>query len=225
MNTIQLEDAAWNKLIAEAEKNLVGSLASRIKIESDIIGNPEKTIPSEVPKQSGIYAIWVGNVAKYVGEAKNLRARLRAHLIYRSDKTGSKLENVMNVYKDNDIFVSFMHVEPESIRLAVEDKLIGRLRDSKTAAHDLEWKYDLEWNKQSAGDTEISDWILNHLSEYKIGATTYELLYYAFMDKFGVVNDDESMVALNNVLENLAADGKVDIRTDAEGVWDAVSLK
>ncbi len=220
MNSIQLDDSAWNKLITDAEKNLVGSLATLIDIDSSIIGNQKKSIPKDVPKESGIYAIWVDNVAKYVGEAKNLRARLRAHLIYRSDKTGSKLENVKEAnVNGSKISVSFMHVEPDSIRLAVEDNLIGRLRDSKTTT------YDLEWNRQSAGETEISDWVANHLSEYKNGETLYEFLYFAYMKKFGVVDDDESMKPLNNVLKNLADAGKIEIKPDAEGVWYAVSLK
>ena len=220
MNQITLDESAWNKLIVDAEKNLVGSSSVQIKIDPTIIGNQAASIPSEVPKESGIYAIWVNKVAKYVGEAKNLRARLRAHLIYRSEKTGSKFENVKQEHdKGSEIAVSFMHVEPESIRLAVEDKLIGRLHDSRTAY------YDLEWNTQSAADTEISDWVLNHLSEYKTGATAYEFLYFAYMKKFGVVDDDESMNALNNVLSNLASDNKINIQIDNDGAFYAVSLK
>jgi len=76
----------------------------------------------------------------YVGERKSvgLRERITQHLIDKDTRTGSKLDEIKRaVATKQDIGLSFIKVEPESLRLYVEEAII--------ANH----KNELEWNTHS----------------------------------------------------------------------------
>lgn len=64
----------------------------------------------------------------YVGERKSigLRDRITQHLINKNHRTGSMLEGVkMAVASGQQIGLSFVKVEPESLRLYVEEHIIS----------------------------------------------------------------------------------------------------
>jgi len=66
---------------------------------------------------------------RYVGERKSdgLRGRMTEHLIKKDARTGSKLANVQAaVSQGQSIGISFIKVEPESLRLYVEETIIAR---------------------------------------------------------------------------------------------------
>lgn len=65
----------------------------------------------------------------YVGERKSsgLRERITQHLITKDHRTGSMLEAVRTaVAAGQEIGVSFIKVEPESLRLFVEEAIIAK---------------------------------------------------------------------------------------------------
>jgi len=75
--------------------------------------------------------------AVYVGERKRdgLRDRITQHLITKDHRTGSMLEAVKTaVAAQQEVVVSFIKVQPESLRLFVEETIIAR------------HKVDLPWN-------------------------------------------------------------------------------
>ena len=65
----------------------------------------------------------------YVGErkSKGLRDRISQHLITKDSRTGSMLEEVKSaVASKQDIGLSFIKIEPESLRLFVEETIIAK---------------------------------------------------------------------------------------------------
>lgn len=68
-------------------------------------------------------------VAVYVGERKSigLRERITQHLIDKNERTGSMLEAVKTaVASGSSIGLSFIKVQPESLRLYVEETIIAK---------------------------------------------------------------------------------------------------
>jgi hypothetical protein len=96
--------------------------------------------------RGNVYAIFVRPVGKktawshmYVGERKSagLRQRMTEHLIDKDHRTGSMLEAVKTAISANQaIGLSFIKVEPESLRLFVEETIIAK------------HKQELPWNTQ-----------------------------------------------------------------------------
>lgn len=71
----------------------------------------------------------------YVGERKSegMRDRITQHLINKNIGTGSKLDKVKEVVRSGGfIGVSFLKVQPESIRLYVEEHIINNNKDTLT---------------------------------------------------------------------------------------------
>ena len=132
----------FDNLVNEASEKLY-SLQNRLPIDPKIIGNPDASLPQDVPVECGIYAIWVNDELKYIGTVRReqgLRGRLTEHLIKCPKRTQSKLEKVKESVRDGRmISISFIHVEPEPFRLALEDELIRRARGDGLA----------EWNQKS----------------------------------------------------------------------------
>jgi hypothetical protein len=64
----------------------------------------------------------------YVGHSKSkeMRGRITAHMIKKDDGTGAQLDQVMSaVGGGNLLAVSFLLVQPESLRLVVEECILG----------------------------------------------------------------------------------------------------
>ena len=128
----------FDDLVHEAGEKL-NSLRNRLSIDSKIIGDKDASLPQDIPMECGIYAIWVNDELKYIGTVRReqgIRGRLTEHLINCPKGTQSKLGKVLDVVKGGGrISVSFIHVDPEPFRLAIEDELI---REAKP-----------EWNQKS----------------------------------------------------------------------------
>lgn len=78
--------------------------------------------------------------AEYVGKSisSQLRQRMRSHLIHRTGSTSSKLDNVKEaISRGQEIGVTFVMVEWESVRNFVEEEIID--------------KGQFAWNKQNPG--------------------------------------------------------------------------
>lgn len=83
-----------------------------------------------------VYALFVSNsnngatwTAHYVGERKSigLRQRLTEHLIKKNHQTGSMLKNVQEaVTEGKRISVAYIKVQPEALRLFVEESIISK---------------------------------------------------------------------------------------------------
>lgn len=75
----------------------------------------------------------------YVGQRKSagLRNRLTQHLINKDARTGAMLDRVkQTVAEGSELAISFIKVEPESLRLFVEETIISEMKKSG----------QLEWN-------------------------------------------------------------------------------
>lgn len=65
----------------------------------------------------------------YVGQRKSagLRERITQHLVNKNVRTGSMLEKVKTAISDGrEMAISFIHVQPESLRLYVEETIISK---------------------------------------------------------------------------------------------------
>ena len=74
--------------------------------------------------------------AKYVGQRKsdNLKERIEQHLVYRGKKTSSKLDNVKKaVFEGQQVAVTYIKVEKESLRHFVEEEIIGAAESGELA--------------------------------------------------------------------------------------------
>lgn len=90
--------------------------------------------------RANIYAIFIrvgGSDEKwdpvYVGQRKSdeLRERVTQHLIKKSHQTGSMLMNVMAAVEGGkEVGLSFIKIQPESLRLFVEETIIAKYKDS-----------------------------------------------------------------------------------------------
>lgn len=104
------------------------------------------TLLSKLRHQGNVYALFVRERKEhskwkvmYVGERKadGLRSRITEHLIKKDPQTGSKLAEIQaSVASDLEIGLSFIRVEPQSLRLYVEETIIANN------------KSELPWNSQ-----------------------------------------------------------------------------
>jgi hypothetical protein len=102
----------------------------------DEIKAKNKCLLDQMRNAGNIYAIFEAGkeadsqwMVRYVGERKSdgLRQRLTEHLIKKDARTGSKLGEVKNsVSEGKRIAVAFIKVEPEALRLYVEESIIAR---------------------------------------------------------------------------------------------------
>lgn len=108
------------------------------------IKNGNKDLLMKLRNHANVYAIFVRQRGSklpwekmYVGERKSngLRERITQHLITKDPRTGSMLEKVKKaVSSGKEVGLSFIKVEPESLRLFVEEMII------------LKYKTQLPWN-------------------------------------------------------------------------------
>lgn len=106
----------------------------------DDIKRENKTLLRSLRNSGNVYALFVRAPtegaqweAVYVGERKSigLRTRITQHLINKHEKTGSMLEAVKTaVASGSNIGISFINVQPESLRLYVEETIIANHKDS-----------------------------------------------------------------------------------------------
>lgn len=114
---------------------------ARVNIENwptDQIKSLNETLLAQLRNAGNVYALFEADAPtnspwtlKYVGERKSdgLRQRLTEHLIKKNEKTGSKLAEIQaTVASGKRIAVSFIKVEPEALRLYVEETLIAKYK-------------------------------------------------------------------------------------------------
>jgi hypothetical protein len=88
--------------------------------------NNENMLPKN---NANVYAIYVNQELVYIGQTKSSLSttRLTNHLFYKHEKTGSKLAKVKESIKESKtISISYISVEPESLRHYIEDELIKK---------------------------------------------------------------------------------------------------
>jgi len=96
---------------------------------------------------TNIYALWSKSIngdwnLKYIEQRKrgSIKQRIREHLFYKNEKTGSQLKNIQKEIKNgNNIGVTVVAVFPDELRSAIEESLISK-QDNKSL-----------WNIHSSG--------------------------------------------------------------------------
>ncbi len=110
----------WSEHVRSANQGFLDTLTGRANVYAFFVRN------------KGTQASWQ---VKYVGESKrlDLKTRLTAHLIFKSQKTGAKFADVQKAVLEDgqEIAVALIMVNPESLRLAVEEEIIQK--------HQPEW--------------------------------------------------------------------------------------
>jgi hypothetical protein len=79
------------------------------------------------PKDSETFSL------RYIGKTtkKLARQRIRNHLIKKNENTGAKLQNIAaNIRSGGQVKISWLGVEPESLRNYVEEELIRRHQEA-----------------------------------------------------------------------------------------------
>ena len=74
-----------------------------------------------------VYAIFENDILVYIGKTKSnlAKERLKNHLFYKHKKTGSKLKYIKKAIQEySTIDISFIYIEPESLRNYIEEELI-----------------------------------------------------------------------------------------------------
>jgi len=79
------------------------------------------------PKGSDSYSL------KYIGKTKRklARERIKNHLIKKNESTGAKLQNVVShILGGGSVKISWVSVQPESLRNYIEEELISRHKEA-----------------------------------------------------------------------------------------------
>jgi len=99
-----------------------------------------ETILESIKGRGGVYAIHIARPGKdwhlkYIGQAKAAlsRQRIRSHLVWRNKETlsgrftGSKFTEIQDaVCSGYDVAITFVEIEPESLRHYVEEELLKK---------------------------------------------------------------------------------------------------
>ena len=110
----------------------------------DAIKHENDQLLKDVSGLANVYAIFINNKNSskyslvYIGQtnSKGARTRLTNHLIKKHKKTGAKLKNVIDhMQSGGKIKISWISIDPVSLRHYVEDELIKKYRKT------------LAWNK------------------------------------------------------------------------------
>ena len=105
-----------------------------------------QSLLSSVSGAANVYAIFTAPKAtdtftlRYIGKTtlKLARQRIRNHLITKNEKTGAKLWKVIShVQAGGAVKLSWVTVEPESLRNYIEEELINRHKEA-------------DWNRENA---------------------------------------------------------------------------
>ena len=202
MRLFTLSKANWNLILDDAEEHLVGSKKKLITIPNANIIKSNNTQASLFPTKFGVYSIWVNGACKYIGEAQNLRTRLKQHLFGSSGST-SKYANVLAHAKTPGslVQISFVEVDNRSMRFAVEDGLINRLTGTN---------YSLPWNTLSVSHKRLEKWVFEFLKSqkkiFKVYGTLEMIIEAAYVIDFGMNN------RINAVLQDMVLSGKLKLK-------------
>ena len=105
-----------------------------------------KSILDSVSGFANVYAIFTATknpgefTLRYIGKTtrKLARQRIRNHLIKKHEKTGAKLDNIVaHVQSGGFVQITWIKIEPESLRNYIEEELIARHNEA-------------DWNRENA---------------------------------------------------------------------------
>jgi len=105
-----------------------------------------KNVLDSVSGVANVYAIFTAPnnsnefTLRYIGKTtrKLSRQRIRNHLIKKNAKTGAKLDNIVaHVQSGGFVKISWIKIEPESLRNYIEEELISRHKEA-------------DWNSENA---------------------------------------------------------------------------
>ena len=114
--------------------------------DSDGLNTENEKLLSGVSGEANVYAIFTAKAEsknyslRYIGKStkKLARQRIRNHLIKKHKKTGAKLNKVIDhVQSGEKIKISWVSIEPESLRNYIEEELITRHKEAN-------------WNRENA---------------------------------------------------------------------------
>mgnify|MGYP003662205714 CR=1 len=114
--------------------------------DADAIALANESILSELSGAANVYAIFTASknserfALRYVGKTtkKLARQRIRNHLIKKHERTGAKLKEVeQHIKAGGKLAISWVGIEPESLRNYIEEELIRRYRGA-------------DWNRENA---------------------------------------------------------------------------
>lgn len=196
MKLITLSKANWNSILDVAEDNLIGSKKILFTIPNADIINSNNTQASLFPTKFGVYSIWVNGVCNYIGEAKNLRNRLKQHLFGASGSASKNAQVLAHAQIPSSLIqVSFIEVDVSSMRYAVEDGLINRLTGTN---------YSLPWNTLSVSHKRLEKWVIEFLKSqkkiFKMKASLEIIIEAAYAIDFGMNNRIQAV--LQNMVQN-----------------------
>lgn len=138
VETELLKDEA-GKLVNYSKQNISPWNADKIDTDNQDLLN-------SVSGSANIYAIFIAPknsnkfTLRYIGKTtkKLARQRVRNHLITKNEKTGAKLwEIISHVQAGDSVKLSWVSIEPESLRNYVEEELIHRHKEAN-------------WNRENA---------------------------------------------------------------------------
>jgi hypothetical protein len=135
------------ELLMEQNRLLVAyPLASISPWNADELGAANENILAEASRNANVYAIFTATKGsesfslRYIGKTtrKLARQRIRNHLIKKNEKTGAKLQHVADhVLSGGAVKISWVKIQPESLRNYVEEELINRHEEA-------------DWNRENA---------------------------------------------------------------------------
>lgn len=110
------------------------------------LGKVNKSTLDAVSGSANVYAIFTAEknseefLLRYIGKTKRklARERIRNHLIKKNERTGAKLGNIVeHVNLGGSVKISWVKIEPESLRNYIEEELIARHSEA-------------DWNRENA---------------------------------------------------------------------------
>ena len=116
----------------------------RRKWRSEELENKNEAFLKGAANKANVYAIFTKTKygkkrsLRYIGQtvSTDAKARLRNHLFKKDERTGAKLRKVKeHVKAGGQVLVSWISIEPESLRHYVEEELIARHREADWNTH------------------------------------------------------------------------------------------
>lgn len=134
-------------LLLEENKSIVSYPRNSISPwDADALDTENKEILDSVSGCANVYAIFTAPSKsshfslRYIGKTtrKLARQRIRNHLIKKNERTGAKLQDVVeHVLMGGQVKISWVEIKPESLRNYVEEELIYRHKEA-------------DWNRENA---------------------------------------------------------------------------
>lgn len=140
------EIASLEEFLSQVETSLLNpenrvrvvypAIATKPVWDAGVLIETNKDFLTQVSKSANLYAIFAGEgdddaetLLRYLGKTKKalVRQRMINHLFQKNEKTGAKLNQVIETVNDSKtIEVAWVEVHPESLRNYLEEELIRR---------------------------------------------------------------------------------------------------